>query len=192
MYARRVKSVCRLIQNQNRGSAKPSNVPLITQWDNLDCHILKTGKKAEIGILDTYACPAFYVSGFEREDVIEATKHVISHLPVEEGQAEPDINVIGWMHDGSLLPIAPDFEYLVVIFPRRKHRPECYSAEGEAQYLISPGSIDMAGLFITPRETDYQRLTPEQAVSILKEVTLPLDEVLKIGAKAKADFCARQ
>ncbi len=157
------------------------NVPLVNQWDHLDGCILKTTCKAEVGILDTYACPAFYITSNKKEDVKAALEHLIAHLPVSEGQPEPDMNIIGWLHDTSILPVSPDFEYVVIVFPRRKHRPDCYTAEGENQYIISPGSIDMAGLFITPRETDFQRLTPEMAVGILQEVTLSLQEVEDIA-----------
>lgn len=158
-------------------------VPLIAHWDDFEIKSLQNPTEAEIGIVQTYACPAFYVTARHQEDVKAGLLHLISHLPVEEGQPEPDFNIIGWMHDGSLLPISPDFEYMVVLFPRRKHRPACYTAEGEEQFIISPGSIDMAGLIITPRATDYERLTPEKAVEILQEVTLGADEVRAIAER---------
>lgn len=156
-------------------------IPLIAQWDDFEIKSFDNPTKAEIGIVQTYVCPAFYVTARHREDVKAGLEHLIGHLPVEEGQPEPDMNIIGWMHDGSLLPISPDFEYLIVVFPRKKHRPDCYTAEGDEQFIISPGSIDMAGLIITPRETDYERLTAEKAVEILREVTLSKREVENIA-----------
>lgn len=156
-------------------------VPLIAHWDDFEVKAVDNPTKAEIGIVQTYACPAFYITARHKEDVKAALQHLIAHMPVAKGQAEPDMNIVGWMHDGSLLPISPDFEYLIVIFPRKKHRPACYTAEGEEQMIISPGSIDMAGLIITPREEDYNRLSPEQAVSILQEVTLSKREVDNIA-----------
>ena len=133
--------------------------------------------KAEMGIVQTYACPAFYITARHKEDVKAALQHLIAHMPVAKGQQEPDMNIVGWMHDGSILPISPDFEYMVVVFPRKKHRPDCYTAEGEAQRIISPGSIDMAGLIITPRQEDFERLTAEEAIGILQEGTLSKREV---------------
>ena len=38
--------------------------------------------------------------------------------------------------------------------------------------MISPGALDMAGLIITPRKEDFDRLTAEKAIAILKEVSL--------------------
>ena len=73
------------------------------------------------------------------------------------------MNILGWRRDG---------EYLLVVIPRDKHRPDCYTAEGDDQFIVSPGALDMAGLMITPREEDFRRLTPELAISILREVAL--------------------
>lgn len=157
-------------------------VPLVAHWDDFEIKNVENPTKAEIGIVQTYACPAFYVTGRHREEVKAGLEHLIAHLPITKGQTEPDMNVIGWMHDGSLLPISPDFEYLIVVFPRKKHRPACYTAEGDEQFIISPGSIDMAGLIITPREEDFARLTPEKAVEILKEVTMTKSEVEHIAS----------
>lgn len=156
-------------------------VPLISHWEDFETKVVANPTKAEIGVVQTYACPAFYVTARRREDVKAGLLHLISHLPVGKGQAEPDMNIVGWMHDGSILPISPDFEYMVVVFPRKKHRPDCYTAEGEAQRIISPGSIDMAGLIITPRQEDYERLTAEEAIGILQEVTLSKREVDNIA-----------
>lgn len=160
-------------------------VPLVTHWEDFEIKSYDNPTGAEIGLVQTYACPAFYVTARHRKDVREGLRYLIEHLPVEKGQQEPDMNIVGWMQDGSILPISPDFEYLVVVFPRRKHRPACYTAEGEHQYIISPGSIDMAGLLITPRQTDYERLTPETAVEILQEVTITKKEAEKIARSLK-------
>ncbi len=58
------------------------------------------------------------------------------------------------------------------IIPRRAHRPKCFFAEGDAQLLISPGAIDMAGIIITPREKDFEWVTSEDIEQIYKEVAI--------------------
>lgn len=156
-------------------------VPLIASWDDLEIKSYPNPTGAEVGLVQTYACPAFYVTGRHRAEVKAGLLHLLAHLPVEEGREEPDVNVVGWMHDGSLLPISPDFEYLVVVFPRRKHRPACYTADNETRRIVSPGSIDMAGLIITPRAEDYERITANEAISILQEVTMERREAERIA-----------
>ena len=44
------------------------------------------------------------------------------------------MNIISWTTGEELI---------TVVLPRKKHRPDCYTAEGDAQYIISPGAVDM-------------------------------------------------
>ena len=66
------------------------------------------------------------------------------------------------------------------------------SAEGDSQFIISPGALDMAGLFITPRQEDYERLSPERALSILAEVSLSKDEVQQVIERLKSTEAKKQ
>ena len=50
------------------------------------------------------------------------------------------------------------------------HRPACYTAEGEANLLSSPASVDLGGVFITPVEKDFLKITAEDIAQILSEV----------------------
>lgn len=138
---------------------------------------------AGIYILRDYVCPAFVVVG-ERLDKEQLLVHrLIDSLPLEEGRQEPDVNVLAWRQptmEGS------DDTLITVVFPRKKHRPECYTAEGSRQLLISPGAIDMGGLIITPREEDFNKLTAKKARDILREVTLSEAEISRIGKKLGA------
>ncbi|MHB9099408.1 MAG: GNAT family N-acetyltransferase [Syntrophales bacterium] len=58
----------------------------------------------------------------------------------------------------------------LMIFPRRKHRPEAYFREGEGRLLVSPGAVDMGGIIVTPREEDYQAMNPALVQEIFREV----------------------
>ncbi len=60
--------------------------------------------------------------------------------------------------------------WIVFVFPRAKHRPACYTAEGEENLLISPASVDLGGVFITPVEKDFLKITAEDVARILGEV----------------------
>lgn len=80
------------------------------------------------------------------------------------------MNVVVWKEDGKLV---------TVVFLRSKHRPDCYFAEGKDKLLVSPGSVDMDGLLITPREEDFNAITAQKAAGILGEVTFSKEEVEK-------------
>jgi len=60
----------------------------------------------------------------------------------------------------------------LVIFPRRKHRPDAFFREGDARLVVSPGVIDMGGLLITPVEKDFERLDAATVEDIYREVSL--------------------
>lgn len=57
-----------------------------------------------------------------------------------------------------------------IVVPRRRHRPACFSAEGNRRFLISPGAIDMAGITVTPRHEDFERLDTDTLRTIYSEV----------------------
>ncbi len=72
------------------------------------------------------------------------------------------VNVLVWMDINHKLRI--------VVFPRKKHRPDLYfSPSEENRLLVSPGAVDMSGLIILPREKEFQSLTPHQISKIYSE-----------------------
>lgn len=148
-------------------------IPLVEQWNEFEFEAIVSDDETETGIIANYPCPAFYVVGRDAREVGNALHRLIAAMPDNTEIAEPDMNIVGWQQEASILPVSPDQEYRIVVFPRSCHRPQCYTAsDAEQQFIISPGSLDMAGLIITPRSTDYERLTPEKAASILQEVCI--------------------
>lgn len=80
------------------------------------------------------------------------------------------LNAYFWMDNRGLLRI--------VIIPRKRHRPACYGTADEHEFLISPGAIDMAGIIITPRQSDYDKITAQDVRNIYADVAFAdrLDE----------------
>jgi ribosomal protein S18 acetylase RimI-like enzyme len=76
---------------------------------------------------------------------------------------EPMMNIAGFYGEGK---------WRLVIFPRRKHRPNVFFREGEARVVVSPGVIDMGGVLVTPVKKDFDRLDATAVESIYKEVSL--------------------
>ena len=93
-------------------------------------------------------------------------------LPIVDGEDEPRMNVVAY-RTGEHVSL--------IVIPRRAHRPHCYSAEGTGKYLISPGTLDMCGLIITPRLEDYERLTATRALDILCEVGVRTEPTIDVG-----------
>lgn len=76
---------------------------------------------------------------------------------------EPMMNILTWYDEGK---------WIIHIFPRKRHRPSQYFETGEKQILVSPASIDMGGVLIIPRETDYEKITKEDVSDILDQVSV--------------------
>ena len=68
----------------------------------------------------------------------------------------------------------------LMIFFRQKHRPHAYFATGENRIFVSPGTIDMAGVVITPLLKDYERLDGTILRPIYREVSLNEEAFQKI------------
>jgi len=76
---------------------------------------------------------------------------------------EPMMNIAGYYKAEK---------WRLVIFPRRKHRPDVFFKEGNARMVVSPGVIDMGGLLITPVKSDFERLDATAVERIYREVSL--------------------
>lgn len=137
-------------------------------------------KTGGIFLLKGYVCPAFVIQGPPCEKSPILLNKLMSVLPVENKREEPDVNILSWRQEGG--PTASDY-IVTIVFVRKKHRPDCYSAEGKNQCLVSPGAIDMGGLLITPRKEDFDKLTPKLAANILREVTISESETNAIARK---------
>jgi hypothetical protein len=81
----------------------------------------------------------------------------------DDGNDEPMINLVIACRGN---------QWELILFPRAKHRPDCFHDRGDGQFLISPGAIDMAGVVVVPRKTDYERMTAEILKDIYQEVTI--------------------
>lgn len=128
-------------------------------------------------LLEGYVCPVFVIRSMPTETDSILCQRLYRALPIIGEESEPRINLISWRQEGG---IGREDEIVTLIFPRKKHRPDCYYAEGEGKLVVSPGALDMGGLLITPREEDFRKVTPEWFAEILKEVTMTEEEILPI------------
>ena len=139
-------------------------LPLQMSWKRLSSNLTKIvsiNDHEDISLIEDYHCTALLIRSRSQYGDEQLFRRLYDAMP--EMDPEPMMNIVAWRRDE---------DFLSVVFPRTKHRPDCYYAEGDEQYIISPGALDMAGLIITPRQEDFERLTPEKALSILDEITL--------------------
>lgn len=89
-------------------------------------------------------------------------------LPMNEGEPEPMMNVLcqAMGADGTRM----------LVIPRRRHRPSFYGS-GSGQMLVSPASVDLGGVFITPRPDDFRSFDADTARRIFDELCLSDAEI---------------
>jgi hypothetical protein len=68
----------------------------------------------------------------------------------------------------------------VIFFIREKHRPRHYFATGDEQILLSPASVDVGGVCITPREVDFNKITQKNIEDIFTEVFISREKLERI------------
>ena len=71
----------------------------------------------------------------------------------------------------------------LIVFLRRKHRPDMFYRPGNERVLISPAAVDMGGLLITPVEKDFAAVDAVLIRSLYEEVSLSQDVFEKIIAQ---------
>ena len=155
-------------------------LPLQMSWQRLSRSlkpILNLNDDEGISLIEEYPCPALLIHSKSEYSDEQLFIRLYESLPIPEGEPEPMLNIVSWRHDA---------DYYSVVFPRKKHRPDCYYADGCNQYIVSPGALDMAGFIVTPRKEDFDRITPEVALDILNEVSLQPDELQQVIDRLKA------
>lgn len=138
-------------------------MPVENEWNACPAVCLQTFKGGRLLKVEDYFRTLFVIQGDSVTDLIRLFHQCMERFPVLAGEYEPRMNLIASFENGR---------YTVWIFPRSKSRPDCFYATGEDQRTISPASVEMGGLFITPVEKDFRSLSVQEVVSILDECTL--------------------
>ena len=76
---------------------------------------------------------------------------------------EPMMNVVCTFENGI---------WYTFVLPRKEFRPWQFTAEGDQQLMVSPATVEMCGIFITPIEQHFEKITKEDVISILEQVSL--------------------
>ena len=106
------------------------------------------------------------IEGETKEETEKLFNDVYSYLKTHQpDEDEPMMNIISFMENNK---------HIIHVFPRKLHRPWQYASTGKDQLLISPGALDMAGLFITPRKEDFDKISHEEIEDIYTQVSMAI------------------
>lgn len=151
-------------------AVKQSDVPVIQQWERLmETAVREKEIKTENGNtyssfqITSYICPIqVFICNHSADILPEMINQYLESLPLHEGESEPRYNLFAWQNKQR--------GFTMAYFPREEHRPACYTATGGEQLLVSPGALDMAGLLVTPRKEDFDKIIESDITQIYKEV----------------------
>ena len=155
-------------------------LPLQTNWQRLSRNltdVISLTDEEKISVLHDFLVPAFVIISKSEDSDEELFHRLYRSMPMRGDESEPMMNIIAWRKGD---------EFISVVIPREKHRPDAYFAEGEAQMMVSPGALDMAGLIITPREEDFSKINLDKATALLRECGISAEKMEAIVSNLKA------
>ena len=141
-------------------------LPLVSDYFNLKqvgrTELVETADTAETYLMKDYLRVVYCIESADAVALKEAFMKLYNSWVVD-ADVEPMMNVVCLYREGKW--------YLFVI-PRGAFRPWQYTAEGGAQLLVSPATVEVSGLFITPVKEHFERITKEDVVDILTQCTI--------------------
>ena len=155
-------------------------LPLQANWQRLSrslTDVISLNDEEKISVLSDFLVPAFVIISKSEDSDEELFHRLYRSMPMRGDESEPMMNIIAWRKGD---------EFISVVIPREKHRPDAYFAEGEAQMMVSPGALDMAGLIITPREEDFSKINLDKATALLRECGISAEKMEAIVSNLKA------
>ena len=155
-------------------------LPLQTNWQRLSRNltdVISLTDEEKISVLRDFLVPAFVIISKSEDSDEELFHRLYRSMPMRGDESEPMMNIIAWRKGD---------EFISVVIPREKHRPDAYFAESEAQMMVSPGALDMAGLIITPREEDFNKINLDKATALLRECGISAEKMEAIVSNLKA------
>lgn len=130
-----------------------------------------------LSVVDELPLKLFVIDAATPEQGQRLFDRLYEVLPVSEGDYEPMMNILAW---------ATPVGVRVAVVPRKRHRPSFYGTEGTDCMLMSPASVDMGGVYITPRPEDFARFDASVVARLMDELCLSKDEIDNIASKIKA------
>lgn len=145
-------------------AVRKGQLPLESEFEKTACKILSHSSKEKMGQLQNYGRECIRIESCDKSTANSLFSQLYKQLQqLTKTTEEPLMNVfVAYESD----------RWNVFVFPRKTHRPSCFFAEGTAYKMISPGAIDMAGIFVLPRKEDFDSLTKEIIADVFGQVSL--------------------
>ncbi|MGF7139756.1 DUF4922 domain-containing protein [Roseimarinus sediminis] len=142
----------------------PVNAELKNQQHRLSKQVDEPGVKVFYG---RHSLRDFVL--IESEQINETDRYFrkfVAQLPLKASSPEPGINLLANYENGI---------YQLIIFPRKARRPKCFYSQGAEQLLVSPASVELAGILVTPRKEDFEKIDKAAIIGIFDDTSLSIE-----------------
>lgn len=139
-------------------------LPLANDYKRLkETHasLLVTTETMQLYQFNNYLRTVYCIESNDLESAKAAFEKLYAHYSEDEN-TEPMMNIIGLFENNK---------WNIFILPRKAFRPWQYTAEADKQLLVSPATVEMSGIFITPIEAHFERITKKDIESIFEQVS---------------------
>jgi hypothetical protein len=157
--------------HQHFQACKKESLPVLEDYEGLKNEY---GKEIVKGKIYAYTVEdglrkMFFLESSSRHSLIRKFNAIYNfYEEISGNHVEPMMNIISVYEE--------DKGWKVIIFFRHKHRPDDYFEEGETNITVSPATIDMGGVLITPFEKDFQKIDIDILSRIYREVSVGKEE----------------
>ena len=151
-------------------------LPLVSDYFNLKqvgrTELVETADTAETYLMKDYLRVVYCIESADAVALKEAFMKLYNSWVVD-ADVEPMMNVVCLYKQSTVdSQQTADGKWYLFVIPRGAFRPWQYTAEGDAQLLVSPATVEVSGLFITPVKEHFERITKEDVVDILTQCTI--------------------
>ena len=142
-------------------------LPVEYNYNALEKTLIVDADGAKVYSVENYMRGIMAIEATDKAAAVAQFRKIYNTLEVKEGEWEPMLNLLAWtVKQGDAV------KYIALVYLREKHRPSHYFAEGDANILLSPASVDMGGVFITPLEKDFNKITEKELTEIVDELQI--------------------
>jgi len=163
-------------------AGESSLLPISEEFERLkhSGRVLYSGESTKVWAFDNYLRKMISIETTSMTEGLEVIDSYYQHFKVlQPEKIEPMMNALCFRKDKK---------WTIHLFPRKAHRPTQFFETGFKHILISPGSVDFGGLFITPRREDFDKITREDVVDILDQLCVSQDTFRKLTRQIKDDL----
>lgn len=136
-------------------------LPFERDFDGLRKEIVLQISEAKVCLMRDYIQGIPVVVSPDAVSACLAFEKILRTIPVGKVYGDRMVNVLCWKSAGV---------FRIAVFPRKAHRPSCYFLEESERLRISPGTVDLCGVFVVPARDDFQRVSADALQRILSEV----------------------